>query len=200
MRLLAQPAYESLLAFICSQNNGIRRITSMVATLKQCYGRLVAIIDDASSVYSFPRPEDLMGSSVEPELRRLGFGYRAAYFSLVSDAIVAGDLDLSRLEAGSCDYVDAWKALMAIKGVGPKVADCVALTGLGHMQAVPIDTHIWRVARTRYVKMPTGLSLTLNNYRAIGDHFRRIHGSAAGWAHLVLFAAQIYAKTKNKLS
>lgn len=170
----------------------------MVAALKKHYGKLIAVIDGVAFLYSFPNPEALTGSMVEAELRQLGFGYRAGYFSLVSDAIVTGALDLSTIQAEKCDYAEAWRTLMTIKGVGPKVADCIALTGLGHLEAVPIDTHMWRVARTRYPEIPTGNSLTLNHYMAIGSHFRRLHGPAAGWAHLVLFATQIYAKTNGR--
>lgn len=192
VRLLRQPAFESMVAFICSQNNGIARITSMVRTLKEKFGRLVASLD-GTPLYAFPEPAALAGEAVEGELRRLGFGYRAGYIPAVARSILDGHLDLRRLAAptdgpGSYDpenYRRAWSALREVKGIGPKVADCIALTGLGHADAVPIDTHIWRVARTKYPGMPTGLTLTLNAYTAIGDHFRKLFGPQAGWAHLV---------------
>lgn len=80
--------------------------------------------------------------------------------------------------------VDAWKALQELPGVGPKVADCVCLMGLGKLEAVPIDTHIMRVAVRDYgLKLPR--SLTSRAYSAVGEHFRSVLGEKAGWAQAV---------------
>lgn len=189
VRLLAQTPYESLISFICSQNNGIARITSMVRTLKVDYGRLAGKVNGVA-IYKFPDPADLSDKEITAELQAKGFGYRAKYIQAVSQKIMSGELCLNKLAMLPRDA--AWMELMKIHGIGPKVADCIALTGLGHMDAVPIDTHIWRVARTKYRGMPTGTSLTLKTYSAIGDRFRQIFGSKAGWAHLVQYHGSIY--------
>jgi N-glycosylase/DNA lyase len=195
VRLLDQPAFESLLSFICSQNNGISRITSMVRTLKEKYGRPHAVIDGTVTVYTFPCPADLTHVRITQELVENGFGYRARYIQAVSCRATDGNLDLELLRTAPREQ--AWSELLKIVGVGPKVADCVALTGLGQFSSVPVDTHIWKVARTFYTGMPSGKSLTLRVYTAIGDRFRMIFGPHAGWAHLVLFAAQIKEKTRK---
>lgn len=77
---------------------------------------------------------------------------------------------------------------MKLNGVGPKVADCVILSGFGHLDAVPVDTHIWKLFKTRYSgKGMTGEknNLGLAQYRAIGNSMRKIFGRYAGWAQLV---------------
>ena len=38
-------------------------------------------------------------------------------------------------------YREAHEKLLELQGVGPKVADCVCLMGLGWGEAVPVDTH-----------------------------------------------------------
>lgn len=203
IRLLDQPPLESLLSFICSQNNGISRITSMVRTLKREYGKPVQFIANGEDglegpgvIYEFPHVQALCFPTIDSELRHHGFGYRALYIKLAAEQVFNGSLKLEELR--DSDYETTWKRLLNIKGVGPKVADCVALTGLGHMEAVPIDTHLWAIARTHYSGMPKAGSLTLKVYQQISCQFRKIFGPLAGWAHLVLFAAQIRQERRPK--
>ena len=37
-----------------------------------------------------------------------------------------------------------------LPGVGPKVADCIALFALKQHQAVPVDVHVWRIVTRDY--------------------------------------------------
>ena len=49
-----------------------------------------------------------------------------------------------------------------------QVADCVCLMGLGHLQAVPVDVHVHRLAQRDYgVDWTT--SLTSRTYRSVGE-------------------------------
>lgn len=85
-------------------------------------------------------------------------------------------------------YADAHAALLTFAGVGPKVGDCVALSGLDHLDAVPVDVHVLRIATRDYgFRIPAGKSLTLERYQEAGDLFRRKFGPLAGWAQLVVF-------------
>lgn len=45
------------------------------------------------------------------------------------------------------DYGDARDALLDMKGVGPKTADCVLLFAAGRDGVFPVDTHVHRIAR-----------------------------------------------------
>jgi N-glycosylase/DNA lyase len=60
------------------------------------------------------------------------------------------------------------------------------------LESVPIDTHMIQIAERDYkLKIPTK-SLTEKSYNIIGDHFRTVFGyEYAGWAHSVLFAADL---------
>lgn len=154
---------------------------------------------------------------MEAHLRELGFGYRAKYLARTATAIAEekpagwldslrnheelkdgnkdGNRDLEILQqGGSSGYRKAHEELLQLQGVGPKVADCVCLMGLGWGEAVPVDTHVWQIAQRDY-KFGKGKhrSLTKATYDAVGDHFRRLWGKEAGWAHSVLFAADLRA-------
>ena len=48
------------------------------------------------------------------------------------------------------DYPEARKELMKLCGVGGKVADCICLFALHHLEAFPVDTHIKKVLDARY--------------------------------------------------
>ncbi|KAK6433509.1 8-oxoguanine glycosylase ogg1 [Oleoguttula sp. CCFEE 5521] len=96
--------------------------------------------------------------------------------------------------SGREGYRQAHEELLTLQGVGPKVADCVCLMGLGWGEAVPVDTHVWQIAQRDY-KFGKGkhASLTKATYDAVGDKFRSLWGQEAGWAHSVLFTADLRA-------
>ncbi|PQE29689.1 n-glycosylase dna lyase protein [Rutstroemia sp. NJR-2017a WRK4] len=207
VRILKQDAWEALVGFICSSNNNIIRISQMVNNLCLHYGPLIGHVGD-QPFHDFPPPEALTGSGVEAHLRALGFGYRAKYIaqtaSIVADKPKGWLQSLCNPETvdvpfkgeippgGREGYRTAHEELLALQGVGPKVADCVCLMGLGWGEAVPVDTHVWQIAQRDY-KFGKGKhkSLTKATYDAIGDHFRALWGKEAGWAHSVLFAADL---------
>lgn len=67
-----------------------------------------------------------------------------------------------------------------------QVADCICLMSLNHLEAVPVDTHVYQIAANLYLKHLKGRkSITDAVYNEIGDHFRKLYGPLAGWAHTV---------------
>lgn len=165
---------------------------------------------DGEPIHDFPTPEALCTSDVESRLRELGFGYRARYIAETARVIVndkpVGWLEGLRnpgydvkVENGDGEsirptYKAAHEELLTLSGVGPKVADCVCLMGLGWAESVPVDTHVWQIAQRDY-KMGRAKTKTFNKvmYDAVGDLFRNIWGDYAGWAHSVLFTADLRA-------
>eukprot|EP01042_Synura_sphagnicola_P015920 gene15920-20164_t len=82
--------------------------------------------------------------------------------------------------------------LLKLPGVGRKVADCVALFSLDKCDAIPVDTHVWDIACRDYDRsLASAKSLTPTVYNAVGDLFRARFGAKAGWAHSLLFAAEL---------
>jgi N-glycosylase/DNA lyase len=84
IRMLRQDPVECLFSFICSSNNNISRITSMVDKLAKHYGRKILVSNcvDGEEFYTFPKVEALAAEGVEDNLRKLGFGYRAKYIQV----------------------------------------------------------------------------------------------------------------------
>lgn len=214
VRILKQDAWEALVGFICSSNNNIKRISQMVEKLCLNYGPLIGHVD-GEAYHDFPPPEALTGSKVEQHLRELGFGYRAKYLyktaRMIAEEKEAGWLEGLRnpesarsveerhsagelVEGGREGYRSAHEQLLELQGVGPKVADCVCLMGLGWGESVPVDTHVWQIAQRDY-KFGKGKhsSLTKATYEAVANRFRKLWGKEAGWAHSVLFTADLKA-------
>lgn len=185
----------------------------MVHKLCLNYGPLIGSLDE-EVYHDFPEPKALAQDGVEANLRLLGFGYRAKYIYQTACMVAAkpeGWLDSLRnpgapvlgektgdggkwAAEGREGYRKAHEELLALQGVGPKVADCVSLMGLGWGEAVPVDTHVWQIAQRDY-KFGKGkhASLTKATYDAVGNKFRSLWGQEAGWAHSVLFTADLKA-------
>ena len=81
LRIVRQDPVECLFAFICSSNNNIARIQTMVDKLRATYGDLIYKGEDGDEqlLYAFPAVETLAAKCEESVLRALGFGYRAAF-------------------------------------------------------------------------------------------------------------------------
>lgn len=91
-RLLRQDPLECFYSFLCSSNNNIARIHSMLEKFRREYGihlPTIKTIKDEIKVekhqqeepvfYSFPSVSTLIERCTEADLRKLGFGYRARY-------------------------------------------------------------------------------------------------------------------------
>jgi len=179
LRILRQPFGETLLAFLCSATKQIVQIKQMLALLAERHGtRIESNPSDRFSGKALPTWEQL-AEIPEADLRACQLGFRARYIVQTAAFLAANPEWLAETEAA--DYPTAKVRLMSLPGVGEKVADCVALFGLGHLEAFPVDTWIIKAMVRRY-----GLDGWSNAQIA---HFGRTHfGSAAGLAQQYLFA------------
>ena len=82
--------------------------------------------------------------------------------------------------------------LLTLKGVGKKVADWIALFSMNCHNSIPVDTHVHQIANRVYGK-GTKEKVTMNDkiYNSVVLTFNKIFGSYWGWAHSVLFAAEL---------
>lgn len=131
VRVLRQDPWECLVAFIISQNNHEKRIQQNVQDISR-FGKKLR-----EGFHAFPEPREL---PEEHELRDIGLGYRAPHIAALKN------LDLNWLYGlAELSYENAKQELMTLRGVGPKVADCILLFSLGFDQACPEDTWIKKV-------------------------------------------------------
>ena len=58
--------------------------------------------------------------------------------------------EINLTELSEMSYKDAREELMKLSGVGGKVADCICLFALHHLEAFPVDTHIRQALERHY--------------------------------------------------
>jgi N-glycosylase/DNA lyase len=150
LRIVKQEPFEALISFIISQNKNIPAIKNSIERLCELYGELQDYDEDPGNIkqfYAFPTPEALASAKKE-DLKKTGIGYRDEYVIKAAQAVYRGDLDLNKLKNGSIE--EALKEMKCLFGVGEKVANCVSLYGLHHIDAVPIDLWIARILKDVY--------------------------------------------------
>ncbi len=182
MRVLRQDPWECLVAYICSQNNKIERITEIVNKLAKRYGESRTL--DGVTWSAFPSPERLAEvDEKELEAMRLGLSREKRILAFARD--VAGrELDLNALARLSYTLVKG--GLMSYEGIGPKIADCVCLFALGKDEAFPVDRHIESGLKAHY-----GMSYTAGAKNAkLFEWAKKKFGDNAGYAGQLLFLEQ----------
>lgn len=146
IRILRQDVWEMIITFILSQQNNIPRIKGLIRAISREYGEKMET-KEGKSYDAFPVPECL-AAATEEELRALKLGYRSRYICGTARMAASGEVDLEQVK--QMDYPEARAELMKLPGIGGKVADCICLFALHHMDAFPVDTHIQKVLDARY--------------------------------------------------
>ena len=139
IRILRQAPFETLISFIISQRKSIPSITTSIERIAQRFGRTVET--KYETVNLFPTVEELSGIGAD-DLKGLGLGYRKDYILGAIKMIESREIDLKKFY--SVDDENLIEGLKKIKGVGDKVANCVALFAYHRVDRVPIDVWIRR--------------------------------------------------------
>lgn len=147
IRILRQDLWEMIITFLISQQNNITRIRGCIEKLCARYGEKNTS-EGGVEYYGFPEPQ-VLAEVTEEELRALGLGYRARYIVETARSIAGGEISLEKIFRMRY-YKMAKQELMKLCGVGEKVADCICLFALHHMDAFPVDTHIRQVLDRHY--------------------------------------------------
>jgi N-glycosylase/DNA lyase len=172
LSLLRQPPGETLLAFICSSNKQILQIRAMLHALAMNLGQPLS----GTPFHTLPTWETL-ASVPESSLRSCALGYRAAHVAGTAEFLAAHPGYLEQMN--NLSLQDARRALRALPGVGPKVADCVLLFGYGRAEAFPVDTWIAKSLAQRYPELAGWSREQLATFARI--HFGRAAGLAQQW-------------------
>ena len=171
-----QPLVETIVGFIISANNNIPRIQKALQQIATNFGK------NCGEFYAFPTLEELQ-KITEQDFVDFGCGYRAPYL-VETIKKLATDFNFEKLE--NSDTKTAKQELLKLKGVGPKVADCILLFGLGKRDVFPVDTWIEKV----YLEDFSGKKANRNQIaKFFVDEFKDL----SGYAQQYVF----YYKRKN---
>ncbi|MCL2540204.1 MAG: hypothetical protein FWE53_02075 [Firmicutes bacterium] len=144
VRLLNQDLPEVIVGFIISANNNIPRIRKSVENICNKLAEQNSPLERGGRVADgvcFPTLQTLAGAD-EQFFKSAGLGYRAPYMVKAIKQLAETDI-LEQLPKLSTPQ--ARKLLMTLPGVGPKVADCILIFGLGRRDRFPVDTWIEKV-------------------------------------------------------
>jgi len=182
---------ETFFTFMCTANNNLSRIIPMCWKLGS-FGEPIA-----DGLHAFPSVARIAAID-ESDLRSMGFGYRGATIPKAAGEIMSrgGEVWLEDLRQAA--YPELHAELCSLPGIGPKLADCIALYGYDCGEAVPLDTHIWQAFTRLYHPEWRGKAVTDFRYRESTRIFRERFGELSGWAHLFLFFGNL-TKTLNQI-
>jgi N-glycosylase/DNA lyase len=158
IRILRQDPWEALFSFIISQNNNIPRIRKIIRKISAEYGKNLSetrekcpkdssikpcreVCSECGICYSFPTARAVLDNPDGLLPSKPGFRYK--YLLDAAEKVSTGEVSLEKIaECGNAEFT--LEELKRIKGVGDKVASCVALFGFGNLDAFPVDVWIRR--------------------------------------------------------
>lgn len=149
IHILRQDLFETMVTFLMSSCNTMRNIKRIIELLCDVYG------DDLTTDYydriftekSFPTLYKLSQQNVN-DFRAFSMGFRANYLYDMCQYLIENISFLNDIE--QCDYKNCIKKLTKFNGIGDKVANCIVLFSLHHIDAFPIDTHINKIIQREY--------------------------------------------------
>ena len=178
LRILKQEPWECLATYALATNVNVKRIAKMTESVCDTFGK------DLGERRMFPSPKQILDKKEEITVCKLGF--REDRFIRLAENAEKGIIDLEAI--GEMSYEECTRRLMEIDGVGPKVADCVALFGFGHLNAFPVDARITK--RLNEIYGITG------NYKVMAEFGRKKFGRYAGYAQEFLYHSSAMAEQR----
>ena len=145
LRILRQDEFETIISFIISQRKSVKAIQTSIERLSKLCGKKLKY--NNKTYYAFPTSKAMAALSTS-ELHSCGLGYRAEYISNFCKNYNKGLHDLQELHSLTDEALIDY--LISIKGVGIKVASCVALFAYHRMSICPVDIWIKRVLDGKY--------------------------------------------------
>lgn len=146
IRILHQDLWEMIVSFLISQQNNIVRIRRCIQNICECYGEK-SVNCKGEIYYAFPRPE-VLAELEDDALKACNLGYRSKYVVRAAQSVMNGEISLDGIQ--QMNYKKAKEELLKLFGVGVKVADCICLFALHHLDAFPVDTHINQALEKHY--------------------------------------------------
>ena len=170
IRILKQDLFETVISFIISANNNIKRIKMILNNLRNYF------FAENKGNY-FPSYEQLKKCD-EDFFKQMGCGYRSKYLVCVLKQINPEILNNWR----NLDSESLRTNLISLSGIGPKVADCILLFGYGKKDVFPVDTWIHQMYCKFYKNLENRVQIRNNLVKEFGD--------LSGYAQQYLFYYQ----------
>lgn len=171
LRLMRQDPWECLISYLCSSASNIPKIQMNIENLSKHFGEPISCKEHNS--FSFPKINSIKDFEKIIDSKT---GFRAKYIHKTNEAV--NEEFFKKLE--KLDYENAKKELTKLFGVGEKIADCVLLFSLDHLEAFPIDTWISKAMKQIY-------KLETDNYQKIQEFSRDKWGENAGYAQQYIY-------------
>lgn len=179
MRILHQDLWETMVTFIISQQNNIPKITKTVEILCEKFGTksqyyLSLDKNHIQYFYTFPPAEQIADLSLETLSDGTMLGYRTEYILELARIVKSNKFNLQALQ--TLNYEEAMKELQSIKGVGPKVGNCICLYGLHLLESYPIDTWVKKIIEEDYSQysLKDYKSYINNNYKGFQGYIQQL--------------------------
>lgn len=174
--LLRQDPYECLISFMASGMSTIARTRGNLAVLRRELGDVIP-----GTAYRTLPSAEVITALRDPEkgLRKMGFGYRAVPIAETCRLVCQEGMDPG--EWGILEDDELRARLMALPGVGQKIAECVLLFGFGRMGAFPVDVWVMRALESRW---PSESKRSAEQWNKWG---REKWGQRAGFVQQMLF-------------
>ena len=152
IHILNQPLFETIISYVISANNNIKRISKSVNDISKKYGKKVLFENE--EYYLFPTLEEIKNVTID-DLLECGTGFRARYIKKDIELLNENIELLEVLKKSST--MDAKEILLKFQGIGPKVADCILLFSLKRKEVFPVDVWVKRIMEKVYFKENTSL-------------------------------------------
>ena len=150
VRLMRQPdPWECLVSYICSARASPPRIAQRVEQIAALLGRPLTLSGETR--HAFPDPATILNAGID-QLQEMSLGFQRVPHAIIDAAqlIIDGRLDLHRLAQPDVTYHEAVYQLTDLYGVGPKIANCVALFALDKTEAFPVDSRVRNTVKRLY--------------------------------------------------
>lgn len=145
LRILRQDPFEMVIQYMISTRNSIPNIKRISDNLSAFFPENRLMINH-ETFYTFPTLKQLKGLSIN-DFRSLKLAFRSTWLHELTEKIESEDFFIKLKELSLKEKLDT---LMQYKGIGFKVASCVALFGYGELNAFPVDIWVKRIMENLY--------------------------------------------------
>lgn len=131
IKIMRQDPWECMIGFLCSSASNIPKIKKNMHLLSKYFGKPTEY--NKKTYYAFPEINKINNLT---KIKAAATGYRANYIYQVNRIVTKHFFTKLKKQK------KAKQELTKLPGIGEKIADCILLFSLNHLDAFPIDTWI----------------------------------------------------------